>query len=162
MSKRRWWEKEEQFKAVHRRLRLNYDEAARQVREQAEQQVLDAKADFEERLRAIRDNHARELSLRDEQVAKLAREISRVSLEFSPHKFGARFIMCAQMDENFIIHARDLKELGPFVIERLALMIQREFARVDFSRPQPILPRSWEERKDPVRYRIVPGEGEVA
>lgn len=156
MSKRRWWEKDEQFKEVHRKLRLNYDKAL----QDAEDRI---KADYEKRLKSIQTRHLLDLEERDKQSAKLAKEIARVTLEFGPSSYGRnRFVMYAQMDERFMLHSRDLKEIGPYVVQCLGHMIQREFAKIDFDRAQPVMPSSWETRKDPPRWRIVPGEGEIA
>lgn len=72
------------------------------------------------------------------ELGRLAREVTRVKLEFGPMKFGTQWTMHATMADSFVRNSHDLKDNAEAIITRLAHMIVREFKQIDFSRIKPI------------------------
>lgn len=150
-TKRHWWSADERFKKVHRNLRLNYDQAAAAAESAANMRVLKAEEVFNKRAEAIRQQFETETQRIEQRAEQLTSEIARVRLECGPSHYGARFMMYVTMDEKFMLNARDLKEMGPYVVKRLVCSIEREFAQIDFTRMKPIIPGSPYEKP---HYRI--------
>jgi len=134
--KRRWWDNDERFKKVQDNLRKNYDNAIgrmglqmekeleaekRKVRQEAESQVLWVK---------------QELKKEQKMAARLAKEIADYRMLLMPRD-SRPFTMRAEfsIDDRFLYNARDLKEIGPYIVERLCHQIQIEFSKIDWARP---------------------------
>jgi hypothetical protein len=143
-AKRRWWLADERFKKVHRALRMNYEKTLKMAEERLQ-------ADFDKKLNAVKDRFIIDQEQIQREAQRLANEIARVRLDFGPARYGARFTMQVSMDENFMGNARDLKEVGPYVIEMLTMKIRREFAQIDFGRVKPVMPAT---RSDAPVWRI--------
>jgi len=140
VSKRRWWQKDEQFKAVAERLRKNYDHRLAVERKKMQDELAEQKRLMETRQKDRDLARARELNLLEERFAGLAKDVARVRLEFGPTQFGSRFTLYATFDENFIYHSHDLKSFAPVVLEMLTAKIRREFSTIDFGRAKRVMP----------------------
>ncbi len=128
-------------KATRRRFKNSYRQSLKVARDK-----------FNDRLVAILAEHKAELKTRDiqrrqfeervqEDATKLAHEIARIRLEFGPQRFGTRFQMYVTMDEAFMLNAQDLKTYSGFIVDKLSMLIKREFATIDFARAQVLVPK---------------------
>ena len=134
-------------------LRKNYDLAIKRKENWYEEQVGKLGRAHLKEEEVLRTQHRRELIEEQEKVSRLVKEIARVRLEFGPGRYGTRWQMTVTFDDNFMTGANDLKQIGPYVIQRLCRQIEREFAQIDFGRAKPVMP-SYEERNEPIRYRL--------
>lgn len=149
--KRRWWAKDELVKGVAERLRKNYENQLK-----IEQRKFDdacaklGRAHLAEEA-ATRQSY-RELFIEERRKTdSILREITNVRLEFGPYQYSQRFEMRVQFADNFMRYATNLKEIGPYIIDRLTDQIKREFGNIDFGRAQPVTPKHW---RDEPTYRI--------
>jgi hypothetical protein len=147
MAKRRWWEAEERFKDVERRLRLNYEHAAKAAEARADARIEEATKVAANRERSIRQQCAEEIERTNTAAQRLANEILRIRLEFSRKNFGNRFTLYVTFEEQFMLQARDLKDMSAYIIDMLCAKLKREFYQIDFTRMKPVVP-SWGQRGD--------------
>jgi len=143
--------------ATRRRLRAGYRGALRQRERELEAKAARAMAEAKALAASARAAAEIEVRKADARAASLAKEVARLSLEWGPYKFGTRFTLYARFAESFVLQSRDLKEHGPYVLQVLCAMLQREMAQLDFTRAQPV---AWENDEHgrpyyPV-YRIEP------
>lgn len=137
MSKRRWWDADERFRKVQDNLRKNYDNAIERTTRMLENQF----AAKEKRIKAEADMRVSRVleQLREEEqkAAKLAKEIADFRMLLLPKSNSRPLLMEARfaIDDRFLYNARDLKEIGPYIVERLCRQIQIEFTKIDWARP---------------------------
>lgn len=135
MSRRSWTPRE---RARRRRLRAGYRGSLAQRERELEAKRQQYEAAANARAKAAELAFQQRADMADAQVAKLAKEILRLKLEWGPGRFGSRFTIYARLSEQFVLNTRDLKEFGPFVVDKLAMLVKREFAQIDFARAQPV------------------------
>lgn len=126
---------------ARRRLRAGYRGSLRQEQERFQQEAAILKAEYDRKLKQQQDRFDLIRAQDEDKYNGLVKEIAQIRLEWGPQKFGSRFSLYVRMDESFIHGVRDLKEYGPYVVDRLAMLIKREFSQIDFCRVKPIEPR---------------------
>jgi hypothetical protein len=152
--KRNWWTADERFKKVHQTLRANYDQNLQRVMNEHIDGLAEIKRQYDKKLVAIQMANTLERDRVDARAAKVADEIARIRLEYSPTtRFGGRFTLWCSFEETMIRQMRDIKEMGPYILDMLTMKIRREFANIDFARVNPVMP-SWSERHDPPRFTL--------
>lgn len=140
-------------RSVLHRFRSSFKRSLAVEREKYEKALDELKEKHKVELQRVRDSYRLEINGQDEQATRLAREISRIRLEFGPEQYGMRFQMYVTMDERFMLNVQNLKDMGPYIIDKLTLLIKREFAQIDFTRMKPVVPRSYDEaRRFPPRW----------
>lgn len=127
-------------RATRRRFKMSYRRSLKQVEERYEKTIEELNERRAAHERALRVQHAREIEHERAKAGALAREIARVRLEVGPKQYTTRFTLYATLDESFMLGARNLKDMMPYVIKVLVAMMEREFAQVDFNRLKPIDP----------------------
>ena len=126
---------------ARKRLRARYRGSLKQAQAQ-HQAALDALRQEHKAALKRQQDYFDQIRREDEiKYEALVKEVAQVRLEWGPQRFGSRFMLYVRMDESFIHGIRDLKTHGPYVVDKLAMLIKREFAQIDFSRIKPITPK---------------------
>jgi len=135
--KRRWWDADERFKKVQENLRKNYDAAIKRKEIWYEEQVGKLGLAHLKEEQETRERYGELLVEEQRKAAVLAKEIADFRMLLDPREGSRPLVMSAQfaIDDRFLYNARDLKDIGPYIVERLCRQIQMEFTKIDWARP---------------------------
>jgi len=136
----KWWKSSRdkraaQLRGTRNRLRASYKQ---QVQQDVERLTAAALKAADDKVRLHKAEAEERVRMAEEKLARIGREVARLTLEFGPSQWrGTRFTMYCRFDERFIVESRELREIGPMIVERLAKEVAHQLRVIDFARIQP-------------------------
>lgn len=116
---RRWWRKEERFREIHRKLRLNYVIAKRNAENLANARMERALERHVHRINSEREREA-------EMFRKVLQEFARIDFVSSRRDLSTELAVRVILSEQLIVRVADHRTLGPYLANQIGRAIEHE------------------------------------